>query len=316
MRPAFLFSSQGGQWERMGLQLFRSDETFRGTVEACSEVTRRRLGWSLMADLGADNDRPQHANDLVQPAVTAIQIALTAVLKDRGVFPAAVVGLSMGELAAGYAAGALSAEDAMSVACAVALAVRHAQRRGRMAAISLSREETERHIAAVPRLWVAVELSPTLTIISGEDHSVEKVLEFCRSKGIHVVPETTPFAFHTPEMLPLRETFFASSPDLVPAESEVAIYSSVTGGQISGTDMEMSYWWRMMAESALFSTAVTAMIRAGFETFLEIGPRPILASAVAESARALGRHDVVVNATMTPDDEVGWLKTLAEGHRS
>ncbi len=92
----FLFSPQGVQWPGMGRKLFRDDLIFRRKIAECDAEVQRELGWSLVDDFVSDAGCPLD-DEHIQPAVTALQIALAEVLRSRGVLPAAVAGLSMGE---------------------------------------------------------------------------------------------------------------------------------------------------------------------------------------------------------------------------
>ena len=181
-----------------------------------------------------------------------------------------------------------------------------------MAAVSAGRVQIEPLITDLPRVWVAVELSPTSTILSGGEADLDEALNRCVARGIPFVPRTMPFAFHTPELNEVRSRFLAEIPPLAPLPTLVQFYSSVVGGPIQTTELVVDYWSRMFTEPAPFMAAVDAITNDGFDTFVEIGPHPILGAAVAEIARARGRGHVAVHAAMSRDDHGARMHELTQ----
>ena len=114
--PVFVFSGQGSQWEGMGLDLMDREPVFRAEMEACDDVIKRFAGWSLLHELAAGpGDLRLDDNAVLQPAILAIQLSLAALWRSWGIEPAAVVGYSMGEVAAACVAGVLSRDDAIRI---------------------------------------------------------------------------------------------------------------------------------------------------------------------------------------------------------
>ena len=118
---AFVFSGQGSQWFGMGRTLLQ-EERFPGGHRTLRSGDAAHTDWSLLAELMATDAADSRINevDIIQPALFAIQIALAALWRSWGIEPHAVVGHSMGEVAAAYVAGALSLEDAARVICIAA----------------------------------------------------------------------------------------------------------------------------------------------------------------------------------------------------
>ena len=115
----FVFSGQGSQWFGMGRTLLHQEAVFREVIERCELALRPHTDWSLIAELAATDSAQSRLNevDVIQPALFAIQVALAALWRSWGIEPDAVVGHSMGEVAAAYVAGALSLEDAALIIC-------------------------------------------------------------------------------------------------------------------------------------------------------------------------------------------------------
>ena len=115
---AFVFPGQGSQWLGMARGLLAREAAFRDALERCAAAIAAQVGWSLLDELQADAARsPLATVDRIQPALFAIQVALAALWRSWGIEPDAVVGHSMGEVAAAHVAGALSLDDAARVIC-------------------------------------------------------------------------------------------------------------------------------------------------------------------------------------------------------
>ena len=114
--PVFVFSGQGSLWLGMGRGLL--EEAVSGDLLAeCDQVIREEAGWSLLAELRADATVSRLADDeRAQPALVALQMALAALWRWWGIEPGAVMGHSLGEVAAAQVAGVLSLSDALQVA--------------------------------------------------------------------------------------------------------------------------------------------------------------------------------------------------------
>lgn len=294
-RHVFLFSSQGGQWPGMGLELFQDEPCFRQTLTECDQIVQRSLGWSPVKML-IDGEESVAEVGFVQPLVTSIQIALAWLLKSRGIAPAAVVGLSMGEAAAAYSAGALDLETAMRIVCSQArLTQRHTQP-GKMILVPLGRgdvaELLSHHVEGVE---LACELSPTLTVLSGEAVAVSRAALDLRTRNVPVRDLSMGrFAYHSSGMAPLQGEFCADLGDVAPRPGDVRLYSSVTGTAVPNTVLTADYWWRIMSRPAYFVTPVRRLLDDGYRSFVEVGPHPTLSRFVEEIARVAGHHASVV----------------------
>ncbi len=113
--PVWVFSGQGSQWAGMGADLLATEPVFAATVAEIEPLIARESGFSVTEAMSA----PETVTgiDRVQPTLFAMQVALAATMKSYGVQPGAVIGHSLGEVAAAVVAGALSLEDGVRVIC-------------------------------------------------------------------------------------------------------------------------------------------------------------------------------------------------------
>src|SRR5262249_25958266 len=144
----FIYSGNGAQWAGMGRRLLTEDATFRAAIEQVDASVRESAGWSVIQALSApEQSSPIADTRYAQPMLFAIQAGMTAALAARGLLPAAVAGHSVGEIAAAYAAGALSIEQAVHVILCRSAIQGETRGHGGMAAIQLSAEQTKAVIA-------------------------------------------------------------------------------------------------------------------------------------------------------------------------
>lgn len=297
-RTAFLFSAQGAQWPGMGRDLMDGDAAFRRAIIRCDASIRRHFDWSLCRELesGADHCRLHSDPRLVQPALTALQIALAETLADRGVLPDGAGSLSMGEAAGAHAAGLLGLDDAIDIACSTARLAETKLRPGLMAFVRAAWPECTDLIAgAGNRVACAVELGLRLTVVSGEEAAVREVLAKAAALGISCGPLPLAQAYHSPDVASLGRGFIERLAGLRARRGRIDSYSSVTGAV--HRDVNAAHCWRICSEPSRFYTLALAMIRDGYRRFVEIGPHPMLGQTIQEAAVCLGAS-VEIHATM------------------
>ncbi|MGE4427778.1 MAG: amino acid adenylation domain-containing protein, partial [Solirubrobacteraceae bacterium] len=292
----FVFSGQGSQWHGMGQRLHSREPVFRDALARCDSAMRPHLdgapNGSIVAELLADRPgSPRGDIGVIQPAIFAVQVALAALWRSWGVEPEAVVGHSLGEVAAAHIAGALCLDDAARVICGRARLLRRVSGDGAMLATDLSFAEA-RDLAAGRRSRVAVAAtnSHRSTVLSGDAAELadlatelERRGRFCRWVEVDV-------ASHSPRMNALRAGLTDALAGLRPVPPAVPMYSTVTGDELAGDRVpDPAYWVENLCSPVRFSAAVRRLLDLGRDTFLEISPHPILLSAIGEDAADLDR---------------------------
>jgi phthiocerol/phenolphthiocerol synthesis type-I polyketide synthase C len=289
----FVFSGQGSQWRGMGRQLHADEEVFRDTLAECDRAMRPYVDSSVIDELLAGSSLDDIG--VIQPAIFAMQVALAALWRSWGVEPAAVIGHSMGEVAAAHVAGALSLDDAARVICTRARLLRGAAPGGAMISAELSRAEADELIAGrETRVAVAASNSVRSTVLSGDSDvlaelmiEIERRTRFCRWVDVDV-------ASHSPRMAALRADLASALIGLRPSAATTPMYSTVSGEPIDGAALHGAYWVENLCSPVRFSPTARQLFEQGHGTFLEISPHPVLLSALREDADDLGHSCVLV----------------------
>jgi myxalamid-type polyketide synthase MxaE and MxaD len=302
----FVFPGQGSQWFGMGRRLLEQEAVFREVIERCDRALRPYGDWSLLAELTATDAARSRLNeiDIIQPALFAIQVALAALWRSWGIEPQAVVGHSLGEVAAAYVAGALNLDDAVRIICHRSRLFKRTVGQGAMAMVELSIEEARRVLAGFEDcVSIAVSNGPTSTVLSGDPAALAAILDQLQRRDIFCRMVKVDFASHSPQMEPLRADLLQALEGLQPRAESVPIYSTVTGQVSHGLEFDTLYWARNMREPVLFSTAVQRLVEDGHDIFLEISPHPILLSAMQQGFHHFGQEGAVLPSLRREEDE-------------
>lgn len=292
-RLVFVFSGQGPQWWAMGRELLEQEPVFRQIIQTCHDELLKLGGCSLLDELRRDETTTRlNETQIAQTALFALQVGLAALWQSWGVRPYAVVGHSMGEVAAAHVCGALSLPEAVRVIHHRGRCMEKTPLRGKMIAAALTREEAEAHIAPYrERAALAAVNGPKMVSISGDSDAVDEIFQAVEQRALFVRYVPVNYAFHSAHMDPVREELAESLAGLQPRAGSVKIFSTVTGKLAEGTDYDAEYWWSNVRQSVLFAPAIDAVIAAGQTHFLEISPHPVLSNSMSEcltTAEAIG----------------------------
>ncbi|PYH86223.1 fatty acid synthase S-acetyltransferase [Aspergillus uvarum CBS 121591] len=310
-RVAFLFSGQGGQWLGMGAKLARDQPLFRETLAAFDKIYAPLAGFSIVKEISTDNanDPSRLSNTVIaQSGIAAIQIALAETLIGYGVNPSAIVGHSIGEVAAAYISGALTLEEAVKVIYIRSRVQAKAAGKGTMLAVGLSASEAEEFITrnnAISTVEIAAMNGLKMTTLAGERSALETVAADVQESGSFAkfVKVEVPYhsQFMDPHKMELVETL--STYQGKQTHPGMDLYSTVTTAIESGTHLTGEYWFDNVRKPVRYLETVTRMLEDGCEYLVEIGPHPVLVSGTQDIVNSLDRAAYVL-PSMIRDNEL------------
>ncbi len=287
----FAFSGNGSQWAGMGRTAFARNAAFARRFRAIDALFVPLSGWSLAEAL----HDPSLADRLgltrvAQPLLFAVQSALVASLSEWGMKPDMVLGHSVGEVAAAEACGAIGLADAVHIIFHRSAYQQKVHGLGTMAVASLSRHEAEALIggSGLAGLEIAAVNSPTSVTISGPGDAVAGLAQIARKRRVALRVLDLAYPFHSAILEPLRLPLLDALGVVATREGGIPFVSTVSGGVLAGHELDGTYWWRNVRDAVLFRDAVEAAARLGASIFVEIGPRPILTSNIADTLREAG----------------------------
>ncbi|WP_405764136.1 SDR family NAD(P)-dependent oxidoreductase [Streptomyces sp. NBC_00080] len=275
---AFVFSGNGSQWAGMGADLLEREPVFAAAVRAVDAELQPRLGWSVVEEMAAGCPRLART-EVAQPLLFALQLGVVRLLAEHGVEPDAVVGHSVGEIAAAHVSGSLSLAQACRVVAVRSKAQGATAGSGRMAAVGLSREEAVKELASHHgRLEVAGVNTDRDVTIAGRPDALAELGRQLEAREVFFRELDLEYAFHSRAMDGICGEVTDALASLRPAQHRTRFASTVTGGLLDGTHLDAAYWWRNVRMPVLFADAVRTLAEAGCTRFVEIGPHAVLAA--------------------------------------
>ena len=298
-RVAFVFSGQGPQWAQMGRELAAREPVVRDVLADLDDRFRALSGWSLTAAIAEPAETSRlHETEVAQPAIFAIQVALAALWESWGVRPDAVVGHSIGELAALQRAGVLPMEEAVRIVWHRGRIMQRATGLGRM--ISAGMDPFAAHAVADDigeELSVAAVNGPRSVVLAGTPSAVARAGERLDAMGVPRRDLPVSYAFHSAQMAPFQAELEARIGAVRTEPARIEVYSTVTGALIRHDEVDAAHFGRNVRSTVRFADAVGAMLQSPVAAVVEVAPHPVLGAAVAECLAARG-EDVPVVASM------------------
>lgn len=299
--PVFVYSGFGSQHRKMAKRLLEASEPFANRMRELDELVRFEGGWSMVEII--EDDEQTYDTRTGQVTITAIQIALTDLMASMGMRPAAVMGMSMGEIAAAYAAGGISDRDAIVVACQRARLMGEGEEmiagtdgEGAMAVVELGAEALAEFVAAHPQaagVEPAVYAGPGMTTVGGPGRAVDFVVAELEQEDKFARKLNVRGAGHTSMLDPIMGDLAAEIAGITASPLRVPLFSSVdretypAGSVVHDAD----YFLRMTRQPVYFQDATEAAFAAGHTTLVEVTPNPVALMGMMNTAFAAGKPD-------------------------
>ena len=308
--PVFVFSGYGTQWAGMGRRLLADDDAFATAVHELDPVFDAEAGTPLSRLIG--DGVPLTAVARVQPLLYGLQLALTRTWRSYGVEPAAVIGHSMGEVAAAVAAGVLDPADGLRLVLRRSdlLASVTGDRTGAMAAVELPADERARTLARFPGVEVAVDTSPRRCTVSGPPDAVGALVAALEADGVQARTLDVGGAGHSSAVDPVLPALRAAFADIRGRSPAIRWYGTVHDDPRRDPAADADYWCDNARRPVRFRQAVAAAASDGHRAFLEISPHPVAGLPVGETlAEAVDGPTLVLPTLLRDSDEPVALRT-------
>lgn len=322
--PVWVFSGFGSQHRKMAKDLYELSEFFAARLDELDKVVRAESGWSF-TEMVLD-DEQNYDTERAQVGITCVQIALNDLLRTLGAQPAAVVGQSMGEIAAAYAVGGISAEEAVRIACHRARLMGEGERllpedkQGAMAVVEFGVEELATFTSEHPeyaKVEPAVYAAPGMTTVGGPAEPVQKLVEYLEGEGKFARLLKVKGAGHTSMLDPILGELHYEICDLQPQPIHTPLYSTVDRGRVytpGEVVHDAEYFLRCTRQPVWFSEATGKQFDDGFRTFIEISPNPVALMPLMNNSFAHNASDSKLLFLLKRKEPVAQtlLSTLAE----
>lgn len=294
----FVYSGQGSQWTGMGRQLLADEPAFAAAIAELEPVFVEQVGFSLQQVIA--NGETVTGIERIQPVLVGIQLALTELWRSHGVHPDAVIGHSMGEVAASVVAGALSVADGLKVIATRSKLMSRLSGQGAMALIELDPDAATELLADYPDVTLAVYASPRQTVIAGPPDQVDAVMAAVSAQERLARRIEVDVASHHPTIDPILPELRDALADLKPVAPTIPIIITTRDHDGPEPVFDADYWVDNLRNPVRFQQAVAA---AGAElgTFIEVSPHPLLTYGIADTLGTTHHHTVPTLLRATDD---------------
>lgn len=284
MKIGFLYAGQGSQHVGMGKDLYENYDTFRKVLDHVS------LDFDIRELCFSDADGRLNQTRYTQPAMVAFAIGVTKLLREKGIVPDMVAGLSLGEYSALYSSGVLSEKDAIETVAYRGRVMEEAGKSvdGAMTAIiGLDRDKLEELILrrkSEKCVVIANYNCPGQMVIGGEREAVDEVAASAKESGARrCMPLSVSGPFHTPLMAKAGEALAARFGSTTFSSPAIPVVFNVLGREKRNDETIESLLVRQVQGSVYMEDTIRYMASKGIDTFIEIGPGKVLSGFVRKT---------------------------------
>ena len=314
IKTVFVFPGQGAQWLGMALNLMDKEAVFKESIDAFNAILKTQTDWDLIEILNSNDEEKFNQLDIIQPTLVAISIALSKLWQSKGVFPDAVIGHSLGEVAAAHIAGIISLEDAVKIICNRSKLMKQVSGRGLMLATDLAYDEALKRIENInEQVSVAVVNSNNSLVLSGDKDTIEKLANELEQEDRFARLIKVDVASHSVHMQGIDEQLKEVLQDVLPKNSNVEFYSSVYKTKIDGNNLNAEYWKQNLRQTVHFKDAITQILQQHQCVCIEMSPHQTLLHAIQQNIDTTSSKSITIaSLTKEKNDVETFYKNLSD----
>ena len=288
-RGVLAFPGNGAQVPGMGVAPYRDDPVFRAAFDAVAQAMDGAGVPDLVALMHAPDLQDRLASPLVaQPLLFGFQVAQARSLLAAGLDCDAVIGHSVGEIAALHVAGCFDLDAAARIIVTRSQAFESLRGQGTMAVVAAAEADVARAIAGldVPDLAIAAVNSPRSVTVAGPSEAIARLARVTvAGKRLPIVRLKIEIPYHSPLVQPLRDRFMADLAGLRLSPPQMRVGASALGRVMRGAECTLDYLWRNARDPVRFADALQALAADGPCHVVEVTPTPVLQGNVRDIAR-------------------------------
>ncbi|MGO1117062.1 SDR family NAD(P)-dependent oxidoreductase [Rhodovibrionaceae bacterium A322] len=322
---AFVFTGQGSQSPGMAAWFLETWPLFRDTVATCDALVAGRDGWTfaeqpLLALLSTDTPPAEwpdcRQTAYAQPLLFAFEVALGRLWLSFGLTPMALLGHSLGEIAAATLSGVFTMEEGFLLALERGRLMQ-AQPTGAMVSLACGEGQAQELLAASPGkdAGLAALNGPARTVVSGPAEDMARLQEAAQKAGIKAQSLEVSHAFHSTMMTAARAPLEKTVAGMNPGKASLPLLSNLSGDWVDeGRLSQPAYWGEHLMSPVRFQAAAHKLLAENPAAIVEVGPRPQLLSLLSEIAAEQGKPapTSVVSQRAEQDPEKTFLDALAQ----
>lgn len=281
----FVVGARSHEWPGMGSELYAKEPVFKETVQKCNEFICE-FGFSGVLpnfEGSVDANFFDDETNLVF-SIFCLQMGIIDLWKSKGIYPAAVMGLSLGEPAAVYAAGGVSLKDAVRLVCSTAQLSRLFKKEFVSLHVNVNIQEAKALSAKCPFLLTPVfETTPTTVACFCKKRDQSAVERFLTAENIkwNFIHKGENVPYHTRLLLDCSEQWMAFIHPVNPLPLQCDYYSSTLGKKISKNRIiDNDLWFRLKTSPVLAHSIFTEAKKDGYKLMVHIGAHTFLKGKV------------------------------------
>ena len=282
----FAFVGRNDSWPALGRDLYKNDAVFREIILECNSILTEFGGSEILSYFEGPENSLFYEDESKFTCITAIQIATLKIYNDQGIYPNAVIGVSQGEPAAAYAAGALTLKETLRIVLSYAELCKLEKMEYAFLLLNTDFEKALEFCRTSPVFAeVIYENSPQAVLITCHKKDVEELKVFSRSikQTLRLIDDKTYFPYHTSVMKNHDKMLKQFIEDLDPKPLRCDYYSPTLGKKIPRNKiLEADYWTKLIYTPVRFHKAVETIIKDGHDIFLQVGP-PVISEKLVKT---------------------------------